>query len=100
MSLLPPCNEQVLRDLGGLCLALAVMLCVAVATTERRLVLTALVAYPTASVPHPVFHTRHSEPLSAASGAGPTGLPAAAVVLPALLLWPACAPEPVPAPAD
>jgi len=62
---------------------------------ERRLVLTALVAQPTASVPHLVFHTRELEPLSAASGAGLRLLRAAAV-FPALLLWLACAPEPVP----
>ncbi|MCZ9346200.1 hypothetical protein NGM37_51670, partial [Streptomyces sp. TRM76130] len=44
-SHLPPYNEHLLRDFGGAGLALAVVLCAAVATMDRRLVLTALVAY-------------------------------------------------------
>ncbi|RPF31953.1 hypothetical protein [Streptomyces sp. TLI_185] len=70
VSLLPLRNEHLLRDLGGSNLAFAVVLCAAVVTMERRLVVTALVAYPTAGVPHRVFHAGHLEPLSAASGAG------------------------------
>ncbi|MER5213783.1 hypothetical protein ABT063_25220 [Streptomyces sp. NPDC002838] len=87
VSSLPPYNEHLLRDLGGTNLALAVVLCAAVTTMERRLVLTALVAYLAASVPHLVFHAQHLEPLSAASGAGLMALLGAGVVLPAALLW-------------
>ncbi|MFE0810795.1 hypothetical protein ACFW4M_12055 [Streptomyces sp. NPDC058794] len=50
VSHLPPCNEHPLRDLGGASLALAVVLCAAVAAMERRLVLTAPVAHLVNSV--------------------------------------------------
>jgi hypothetical protein len=87
VSHLPPYNEHLLRDFGGAGLALGVVLCAAVATMERRLVLTALVAYLVSSVPHLVFHAQHLAPLPAASGAGFMALLGTAVVLPAALLW-------------
>ncbi|WP_223179654.1 hypothetical protein [Streptomyces griseicoloratus] len=87
VSHLPPYNEHLLRDFGGASLALAVVLCAAVAAMERRLVVTALVAYLVASVSHLVFHAQHLEPLAAASGAGFMALLGAAVVLPSALLW-------------
>ncbi|MER7053847.1 MULTISPECIES: hypothetical protein [unclassified Streptomyces] len=87
VSHLPPYNEHLLRDFGGASLALAVVLCAAVAAMERRLVVTALVAYLVSSVVHLLFHARHLEPLSAASGAGFMVLLGAAVLLPAVLLW-------------
>ncbi|WP_260474088.1 hypothetical protein [Streptomyces sp. WAC 04229] len=89
VSHLPPYNEHLLQDFGGASLALAVVLCAAVAAMERRLVLTALVAYLVNSVAHLLFHARHLEPLSAASAAGFMALLGAAVLLPAVLLWPA-----------
>jgi hypothetical protein len=93
VSLLPPYNEHLLRDLGGADLALAVVLCAAVVTMERRLVVTALVAYLTAAVPHLAFHAGHMEPLSAGSGAGLMTLLGVGVLLPAALLWLAAAPS-------
>ncbi|MEV8124135.1 hypothetical protein AB0P07_08470 [Streptomyces sp. NPDC085944] len=70
MSHLPPYNGHLLRDSGGASLALAVVLCAAVATMERRLVLTALTAYLVSSLARLLFHASHLEPLSAASAAG------------------------------
>lgn len=87
VSHLPPYNEHLLQDFGGASLALAVVLCAALATMERRLVLTALVAYLVSSVTHLLFHARHLEPLSAASAAGFMALLGAAVLLPAVLVW-------------
>ncbi|WP_399882748.1 hypothetical protein ACGH7X_07205 [Streptomyces sp. BBFR51] len=87
VSHLPPYNEHLLRDFGGASLALAVVLCAAVAAMERRLVLTALVAYLVSSVAHLLFHASHLDPLSAASGAGFMALLGAAVLLPAVLVW-------------
>ncbi|MFE0180450.1 hypothetical protein [Streptomyces olivaceus] len=87
VSHLPPYNEHLLQDFGGASLALAVVLCAAVAAMERRLVLTALVAYLVGSVVHLLFHARHLEPLSAASAAGFMALLGAAVLLPAVLVW-------------
>ncbi|CAL9391505.1 hypothetical protein [Streptomyces sp. enrichment culture] len=91
VSHLPPYNEHLLQDFGGGSLALAVVLCAAVATMERRLVLTALVAYLVSAVAHLLFHARHLEPLSAASAAGFMALLGAAVLLPAVLVWLAAA---------
>ncbi|MFE0801642.1 hypothetical protein [Streptomyces sp. NPDC058812] len=87
VSHLPPYNEHLLRDFGGASVALAVVLCSAVAAMERRLVITALVAYLVSSVAHLVFHAQHLEPLSAASGAGFMALLGVAVLLPTALLW-------------
>ncbi|MFB6755396.1 hypothetical protein ACFCX6_31285 [Streptomyces sp. NPDC056353] len=88
MSHLPPYNEHPLRDFGGASLALAVVLCAAVATMERRLVRTALTAYLVSYVAHRLFHASHLEPLSAASAAGFPTLLGTAVLLPAALVWP------------
>ncbi|CAM5272206.1 hypothetical protein STENM327S_02911 [Streptomyces tendae] len=87
VSHLPPYNEHLLQDFGGASLALAVVLCAAVAAMERRLVLTALVAYLVSAVAHLLFHARHLEPLSAAGAAGFMALLGAAVLLPAALVW-------------
>ncbi|MFI0574244.1 hypothetical protein [Streptomyces tendae] len=87
VSHLPPYNEHLLQDFGGASLALAVVLCAALATMERRLVLTALVACLVSSVTHLLFHARHLEPLSAGSAAGFMALLGAAVLLPAVLVW-------------
>jgi len=102
VSFLPPYNEHLLRDLGGADLALAVVLCAAVAAMERRLVLTALTAYLTASVPHLLFHAQHLGSLSAGSDAGLMALLGVGVGAPAGLLWLATTPsafaEPTPTP--
>ncbi|MFD5970854.1 hypothetical protein ACFWGR_32265 [Streptomyces sp. NPDC060311] len=87
MSYLPPCNEHLLRDFGGASLALAVVLCAAVATMERRPVRTALTAYLVSFVTHLLVHASHLEPLSAASAAGFLTLLGTAVLLPAALVW-------------
>ncbi|MFJ5280088.1 hypothetical protein [Streptomyces parvulus] len=87
VSHLPPYNEHLLQDFGGASLALAVVLCAAVAAMDRRLVLTALVAYLVNSVVHLLFHARHLESLSAPSAAGFMALLGVAVLLPAVLLW-------------
>lgn len=88
MSHLPPYNEHLLRDFGGASLALAVVvLCAAVATMERRPVLTALTSYLVSSVAHLLFHASYLEPLSAASAAGFLTLLGTAVLLPAALVW-------------
>jgi hypothetical protein len=87
VSHLPPYNEHLLRDFGGAGPVLAMVLCAAVATMDRRLVLTSLVAYLVAAVPHLLFHARHPTSLPAASGAGFMALLGTAVVLPAVLVW-------------
>jgi hypothetical protein len=59
VSLLPPYSEHLMRDVGALNLALAVVLFVAAITIERLIVCTALIAYLAFAIPHLVFHATH-----------------------------------------
>ncbi|GAA4676931.1 hypothetical protein GCM10023215_06730 [Pseudonocardia yuanmonensis] len=59
VSLLPPYNEHLVRDVGALSLALTVALVGAALRPERRLTVVVLLAFLTATVPHAVFHTLH-----------------------------------------
>jgi hypothetical protein len=59
---LPAYNEHLVRDFGGMNLAMAVVFGVAAATLDRRLVTTALVAYLVFAVPHLAFHLQHLDP--------------------------------------
>ena len=55
----PPFSEHLFRDFGGATLGLAVVLTAAAVWPERRLVVTALLAYLAFSAPHLVFHLGH-----------------------------------------
>jgi hypothetical protein len=93
----PPFSEHLFRDFGGATLGLAVVLTAAAFWPERRLVVTALLAYLAFSVPHLVFHLGH---LPAPGGPGAAALAAVlagSVVLPLALLVAALRrrPEPV-----
>jgi hypothetical protein len=55
----PPFNEHFVSDTGGLYLATAVVLGMAAAYLERRLVYTSLASYLVFSVSHLLFHLRH-----------------------------------------
>ncbi|MFC3998952.1 hypothetical protein ACFOVU_23725 [Nocardiopsis sediminis] len=81
----PPYNDHLLRDVGGLNLALGVVVVGAAVVMERRMVITALLGYLTYAATHLLFHgisTGHVHPvdvpgLIAALGAGvliPIGL--------------------------
>jgi hypothetical protein len=54
-----PYNEHLVRDFGGLNLALAVLTLVAAASLAVALVRTAAVAWLVWGVPHLVYHARH-----------------------------------------
>ena len=56
VSALPEYNEHLVRDVGGLNLAVAALLLVAAVVLERRLVQVALVAPLLYAVPHLIFH--------------------------------------------
>lgn len=64
VSALPPYNEHLVRDVGGLYLALTVVLLAAAVIMERRLVIVALVAALVNAVPHFIFHVGHTDGLS------------------------------------
>jgi nucleoside-diphosphate-sugar epimerase len=75
VALLPAYNEHLVRDFGGMNLAMAVVFGVAAVTLDRRLAATALVAYLVFAVPHLAFHAgatgalgRHLVPALVAAG--------------------------------
>jgi hypothetical protein len=86
VDLTPPFSEHLFRDFGGATLGLAVVLTAAAVRPERRLVVTALLAYLAFAAPHLVFHLGH---LQGAGGPAATVLVVVltgSVVLPLALL--------------
>jgi hypothetical protein len=57
----PPYNEHLVSDVGGLGLALTVMLVIAAVLMTRHVVLTALVGYLIYAATHFAFHVSHFE---------------------------------------
>ncbi|GAA4003242.1 hypothetical protein GCM10022247_25120 [Allokutzneria multivorans] len=86
VSMLPPYNEHLMRDVGALTLAYVLVLGVAAVTMERRIVCTALVANLVFTLPHFVFHAFHLEGYSFSAALGQTTLLGLAVVVPVALL--------------
>jgi len=70
VSLLPPYNEHLVRDVGALSLSLAVLLAVAAVRATRVLVRTAVVAFAVYAVPHTVFHGLHLDGFARADAVG------------------------------
>ena len=61
VSLLPPYNEHLTRDVGELSLALTVLLGAAAVTGQRLLSVVAIIATAVYAVPHAVYHALHLE---------------------------------------
>ena len=61
---LPAYNEHLLRDVGALFLATAVVLAAAAIWLDRRLVLVALLSFLVFSVPHTTYHLLNLDGLS------------------------------------
>jgi hypothetical protein len=86
VSAIGPYDEHLVRDFGEALLAIAVLLWIAAAVLERRLVLAALVVALVQSTPHLAFHlttTGRLEPLANATSLASLAF---LVVLPAVLL--------------
>ena len=60
-----PYNEHLVRDVGGLYLALGVVLVAAMITLARVMVTTASLAVLASGVPHAVYHFAHRDGLAA-----------------------------------
>src|SRR5215472_16379659 len=60
----PPFNEHLMTDIGGLGLAMAVILGAAAVLMDRTLIRVALAAYLVYSVSHLLFHVTHLTGLS------------------------------------
>ena len=86
VGLLPAYNEHLVRDFGGMNLAMAVVFGVAAVTLDRRLATTALVAYLVFALPHLVFHLDHLEPFGAVDAAAQVVTLVVAALLPLPLL--------------
>lgn len=61
VSLASPYSEHLMRDVGAMSLALAVVTFVAAITMEQLMVRTALTAYLVFAVPHLLFHVTHHQ---------------------------------------
>jgi hypothetical protein len=59
VALLPPYNEHLVRDVGGLSLALVVVFVAAALRPDRRMARVAAVAAAVFVVPHTIFHSLH-----------------------------------------
>jgi len=87
VAALPQYSEHLVRDVGGLFLATAVVLLAAAVYLERRLVAVALIAFLAFSLPHSTFHAFNLGPYSTADLlANAIGL-GATVGIPGLLLY-------------
>lgn len=83
VAALPEYSEHLVRDVGGLFLATAVILGLAAIWLNHQLVIAALVAFLAFSLPHTIFHLFNLEPY------GTVDLLGNAISLPATVLVPA-----------
>lgn len=82
-----PYNEHLVRDVGGLYLAMAALLVAAAVRLTRTLVTLAGIAALVSGVPHLVYHVINTDGLSRGdTAASLTGL-AAFALIPVALLW-------------
>lgn len=83
-------NEHLIRDFGGLSLALAVVTLVAAVLATRSIAATACAAWEVFSIPHLAFHASHLDELPPAQNAVNIASLAATVAVPLLataLVW-------------
>jgi hypothetical protein len=59
VSLLPPYNEHLVRDVGAMSLSLTVLLTAAAVVPTRSLIRIATIAYAAYAIPHTAFHGLH-----------------------------------------
>ena len=82
-----PYNQHLVRDVGALNLALAVVAIVALVTLNRAVVLAAGGAWLAYGLPHLIYHLRHLDPLDSADQvAVPLSL-LLSVVVAGMVLW-------------
>jgi hypothetical protein len=81
-----PYNEHLVRDVGGLDLALAVLLIAAAITVTRAMVLTAAIASLVWGLPHLVYHIANAGDLDAGDAVASIGGLALFAVIPIMLI--------------
>ena len=83
---LPAYNEHLIRDVGSLFLATAVVLAAAAIWLERRLVIVALVSFLVFSVPHTTYHLLNLQGISTGDAVAEAVLLVLTVIAPIGLL--------------
>lgn len=87
VALLPPYNEHLVTDVGGLYLGFAVMFAFAAWTLEATLVRAVACAWLLSAALHLGFHAHHLDGFSTADAIGELTSLGFLVVLPAVVLW-------------
>ena len=88
VALLPPYNEHLVRDVGGLSLGFAVLLAAAALRPQPTLTRVAMLAWLAAAVPHLAFHLTHLDGFSAGDALAQSGGLILAVFVPTWVLVP------------
>jgi hypothetical protein len=96
VAALPDYSEHLVRDVGGLFLATAIVLAAAAYYLGRRLVAIALISFLAFSLPHTIYHFFNLEPYDTADVLGNAVGLAATVLIPVCLLWLLARPAPAP----
>ena len=68
-----PFNEHLVRDVGGLNLALAIVLVVSVVTLSRLMIVTACAGSLAYGIPHVVYHLFHTDLLATSDAVASVG---------------------------
>lgn len=87
VELLPPYNEHLVTDVGGLYLGFAVLFAWAARTLERTLVQAACVAWLLAATLHLFFHAGHLENFGTADAIAEIASLALLLVPPPVAIW-------------
>lgn len=96
VNLLPPYNEHLITDVGGLYLGFAVLLGWAAWTLDRVLSQAVSVAWMLTAGLHLVFHAGHLDDFGTADAVGEIAALALLLLPPALVLWAAAPGSPPP----
>ena len=81
-----PYNEHLVRDVGGLNLALAAVLIIAMITLSRPMIIAASIASLLYGVPHLVYHIAHADGLATSDAVLSVGGLALFVAIPVALI--------------
>jgi hypothetical protein len=84
---LPPYNEHLVSDVGGLYVGFAVITGIAAWRPERLLVVAACAGFLTVSIPHLLFHLTHLDNFGAVDGTAEIAALASLLIPPCLALW-------------
>ena len=84
---LPPYNEHLITDVGGLYVGFAVVIGLAAWRLERGLVIAACAGFLTVSVPHLLYHVTHLSGFTAVEGTAEIAALASLLVPPVVALW-------------